>query len=140
MSVKLFENEILNVSIESFISEDNEIYFKARDVAEALGYENTRDAIIRHVWEEDRLNLQSLPTNSERVGLVDALRGIHPQTIFISESGLYQLIFGSELPSARNFKRWVFSEVLPSIRRTGNYSMNPVEKVRSITLEDLSEM
>ena len=106
MSVKLSESWNLGVKLMSIVSDDGNVYFKARDVAEALGYENT--TIIRHVWEEDRLNLQSLPTNSERVGLADALRGIHPQTVFISESGLYQLIFGSELPSARNFKLWVF--------------------------------
>ena len=54
MSVKLFENEILNVSIESFISEDKEIYFKAKDVAESLGYSDPNDAIQKHVWNKNK--------------------------------------------------------------------------------------
>ena len=64
---------------------------------------------------------------------------IQPHILFLTEPGVYQLIFGSKLPSAENFQDWVFSEVLPSLRKTGSYPMNPVEKVKSITLEDFSE-
>ena len=105
MSVKLFESSNLGVSLTSIVCDDGNVYFKVRDVAEFLGYENTRDAIGRHVWEEDRLELRSLPTFDEGGGLAASLQGTQPQTVFITELGLYQLIFGSELESAKNFKR-----------------------------------
>ena len=63
MSVQLFENENLNVSIESFIGEDNKIYFKAKDVAESLGYERSRDAVDRHIWEENKFEWCNISSN-----------------------------------------------------------------------------
>ena len=136
MSVQLFESEILNVSLTSVVCEDGEIYFKAKDIATALGYADSDDAIRRHVRGEDKFEwcvIRSDP--GESPGLAD----MHPKTKFLTESGVYQLIFNSKLPSAKNFKRWVFSEVLPSIRKTGSYTLkDPIEKLSSITLEDLS--
>lgn len=80
-----------------------------KDVAMALGYSNTRDALSRHVDVEDK-------------GVVnhDTPSGIQKMTI-INESGLYSLILSSKLESAKRFKRWVTSEVLPCIRKTGGY-------------------
>ena len=88
------------------------------------------------MWEEDKFEWCVIRTNPrETRGIVD----IHPKTKFFTESGVYQLIFSSKLPSAKCFKQWVFSEVLPSIRRTGSYMMNdPIENLQSITLDDLS--
>ena len=102
----------------------------------ALGYADSDDAIRRHVWEEDKFEWCVIRSNpGESPGLVD----MHPKTKFLTESGAYQLTFSSKLPSTRSFKRWVFSEVLPSIRKTGSYTMNdPIEKLQSITLDDLS--
>lgn len=89
-------------------------YFVGKDVAELLGYKNTRDAIYKHVDDEDK-----------DVAKCDTLGG--KQTLgVINESGLYSLILKSKLPEAKEFKRWVTGEVLPQIRITGGYV--PVEK------------
>ena len=88
---------------------DNEPWFVGKDVAEALGYKNTRQALATNVMDEDK-----------GVHSVDTPSGIQ-QMIIINESGLYALIFGSKLESAKRFKHWVTSEVLPSIRKTGSY-------------------
>lgn len=92
-----------------------EPWFVGKDVAEALGYSNTSKAIITHVADEDKI-IKMLPNsqNGKTVG----------KTYIINESGLYSLILSSKLPSAKEFKHWVTSEVLPSIRKTGGY-VNP---------------
>ena len=92
---------------------NNEIYFVGKDVAKALGYSNTRDALATHVTDEDK----------NTVVISDGKRGNPNQTV-INESGLYALIFGSKLESAKRFKHWVTSEVLPTIRKTGGYQMS----------------
>ena len=105
--LKIFENQefgkIRAVEI------DGEPWLVGKDVAEALGYKNTRQAIATNVDEEDR-----------GVHSVDTPSGVQEMTV-INESGLYSLVLSSKLPTAKKFKRWVTSEVLPSIRRTGGY-------------------
>lgn len=91
---------------------DNEPYFVGKDVAEVLGYAKARNAIAAHVDEEDKKDAPIQGT----------LGGMQEMTV-INESGLYSLILGSKLPSAKRFKRWVTSEVLPSIRKTGQYTI-----------------
>lgn len=90
---------------------DNEPWFVGKDVAMALGYQNASKALADHVEECDKLNNESLSSLGQRGGWL------------INESGLYALIFGSKLESAKRFKHWVTSEVLPSIRKTGGYQM-----------------
>lgn len=90
----------------------DEPYFVGKDVAQVLGYSNPRDAIAKHVDAEDR----------NTVAIRDG-KGNPNQTV-INESGLYSLILGSKLPEAKRFKRWVTSEVLPSLRRNGMYAMD----------------
>lgn len=94
---------------------DGEPWFVGKDVAEALGYNNTSKAIITHVADEDKI-IKMLPNsqNGKTVG----------KTYIINESGLYSLILSSKLPSAKEFKHWVTSEVLPSIRKNGAYIRN----------------
>lgn len=89
---------------------DGEPYFVGKDVATILGYSNLRDAISKHVDDEDK-----------GVAKCDTLGG-RQEILFINESGLYSLIFRSQLPAAKRFKRWVTSEVLPAIRRHGMYA------------------
>lgn len=84
-------------------------YFVGKDVASALGYSNTNDALIRHVDEEDKL--------TSRITMAGQGRDV----VVINESGVYSLIFASHLPTAKEFKHWVTSEVLPSIRKSGMY-------------------
>lgn len=109
-------NDIQIFSNEQFgqvrvITKDGEPWFVGKDIAEVLGYSNSRDALITHVDEEDR----------NTVAISDGKRGNPNQTI-INESGLYSLILGSKLPSAKKFKKWVTSDVLPSIRKHGMYA------------------
>lgn len=93
---------------------DGEPWFNATDITAALGYRNSRDAIAKHVAREDsRIFLKSQIATLEDF----PNRGL----TFINESGLYALIFGSKLESAKQFKRWVTAEVLPAIRKTGGY-------------------
>lgn len=91
---------------------DGEPWFVGKDVAEALGYSNARKAVLVHVDAEDK-----------GVTKWDTLGGTQQMTI-INESGLYSLILSSKLPSAKEFKHWVTSEVLPSIRKNGAYIRN----------------
>ena len=100
---------------------DNEPWFVGKDVAAALGYSNTRDALRVHVDNEDK----------NTVAIYDGNKGNPNQTI-INESGLYALIFGSKLPNAKKFKRWVTSEVLPTIRKTGSYDTPKVPPVKNL--------
>lgn len=96
-----------------------EPWFVGKDVAEVLGYSKPLNALATHVEEDDSL----------KQGLTDSLGRIQ-QTIIINESGLYSLILSSKLPSAKEFKHWITSEVLPSIRRHGAYLTDDmVEKV-----------
>lgn len=93
------------------ITDNDGIYFVGKDVAQALGYSNQRDALARHVDEEDK-------------GVVkrDTPGGVQ-DVVTINESGLYSLVLSSKLPSAKRFKRWVTSEVLPALRRQGGYML-----------------
>lgn len=111
----------MNQSIQTFANEefgsirtimiDNEPWFVAKDVAEALGYEVTRKAVWDHVDPADRNTVPIRNGNTKG----------NPNKVIINESGLYSLILSSKLPSARKFQRWVTSEILPTIRKTGAY-------------------
>jgi prophage antirepressor-like protein len=108
---------------------DGEIYFVGKDVASALGYVHPTKAVTTHVDEEDRIMTETVT--------VQGLR----QTNIINESGLYSLILSSKLESARRFKRWVTSEVLPAIRRNGRYELeqqNRLLESRNALLEEIS--
>ena len=115
---------------------DGECYFVGKDVASALGYKNTKDALMRHVDEDDKRGS----------GITTPL-GIQ-QAIIINESGLYSLILSSKLESAKRFKRWVTSEVLPAIRKNGRYELekqnsqlckqNRVLESRNTLLEEIT--
>ncbi len=95
-----------------------EPWFVGKDVANALGYSNNRKAISDHVGEEDK---------RDGVTIRDSI-GREQNPILINESGMYSLIFGSKLKSAKQFKHWVTSEVLPAIRKTGSYQSVPQGK------------
>lgn len=108
--IKIFNNEefgnIRTVTI------DGEPWFVGKDIATALGYTNPQKAIRDHVYDEDRgMNEMDTPSGRQKL-------------IIINESGMYALIFGSKLESAQKFKRWVTKEVLPTLRRTGSYSIS----------------
>lgn len=105
--IKVFENPEFG-SIRT-VEQNGEPWLVGSDVAKALQYTNPAKAIRDHVYCDDKL--------TERI----VLSGQNREAIFINESGLYSLILSSKLPTAKQFKRWVTSEVLPSIRKTGGY-------------------
>lgn len=111
------------------MEQDGEPWFVGKDVAERLGYANQRDALAKHVDEEDK-----------GVAKCDTPSGEQKMTI-INESGLYSLVLSSKLPNAKKFKRWVTSEVLPAIRKSGSYMMQGMSKeLQSIFLLDQRTM
>ena len=109
-NIQIFKNETFG-EIRTMTNEKGETFFVGKDVAHALGYNNTRDAVAKHVDKDDKTTVAIRDTGS----------AYKSQTVVINESGLYALIFGSKLPSAQAFKHWVTSEVLPQIRKTGGY-------------------
>ena len=107
--IKIFQNQEFG-AIRTISNEQGDVMFCGRDVAAALGYKKPEWAIATHVEADD----------SAKRGVIDSL-GREQQAIFINESGLYALILSSKLDSAKRFKHWVTSEVLPSIRKQGGY-------------------
>ncbi|MBR4044906.1 MAG: phage antirepressor KilAC domain-containing protein [Bacteroidaceae bacterium] len=108
--IQIFQNQEFG-AIRTMSNEQGEALFCAKDVAEALGYSNGRDAVRKHVDGEDKTT----------VAICDTGSNYKSQAVFINESGLYALILSSKLESAKRFKHWVTSEVLPSIRKQGGY-------------------
>ncbi|MGC4429340.1 BRO family protein [Streptococcus suis] len=107
MELQIFKNEQFGEV--QLVELNNEPWFVGKEIAEILGYQNPSKALKDHVDEEDKLNNETLLSLGQRGGWI------------INESGLYSLILKSKLPQAKQFKRWVTSEVLPSIRKHGGY-------------------
>lgn len=99
------------------IIKDDEIWFVGKDIASVLGYSNPPKAIRDHVDEDDKL--------TERI----VLSGQNREVIIINESGLYSLVLSSKLPSAKEFKRWITKEVIPSVRKYGGYIAKPLNQL-----------
>ena len=119
-NIKIFENPEFG-SIRT-VEINNEPWFVGKDVAEALGYANTRDALAKHVDDADKTSVAIRDSGSNYQSMANV----------INESGVYSLIFGSKLPKAKEFKHWVTSEVLPAIRKHGGYlSPEKIEEVLS---------
>ena len=114
---KVFKYEVTELPV---IKYEDEIWFKAVVVATILKYTNQRKAIRDHVDPEDKIKLSELMSKSKR-NKSFRLKGNEGNSLYLSESGLYSLVLRSKLESAKEFKRWVTSQVLPSIRKTGRY-------------------
>ena len=110
-ALRTFNHEMFG-QVRTMTNDRGETFFVGKDVAEALGYKNTADAIIKHVDKEDRSTIAIRDSAYET------------RAVVINESGLYSLILSSKLDQAKSFKRWVTSEVLPLIRQTGTYSLH----------------
>lgn len=112
--IQIFKSDVFG-EVRTLTDEKGETFFVGNDVAKALGYTNLQKAIRDHVDSDDKgVNEMVTPGGTQKA-------------IFINESGLYALILQSKLEQARVFKRWVTSEVLPQIRRTGRYQLQPAE-------------
>lgn len=96
------------------IVENNEIFFRATQLAELLQYKNPHDALRKHVDSDDLAKREIVNTINKRA-----------QVLFVNESGMYSLVLSSKLEQAKKVKRWVTSEVLPAIRKTGKYQLQP---------------
>ena len=144
MIEKVFINRNLGIKFNSYIDKKLRVWFKAKEVAQILGYKNTEHAIKRHVSENHKRTFllsyhpetggqQNKCCPPETGGQQNDNRGgeTPPQQndtrakycIFLDEAGFYELVFKSRLPSARIFREWVFTKVLPSIRKYGYYRM-----------------
>lgn len=118
--LKIFDYEGAEIRT---VIKDGEPWFVGKDVAEILGYADSNKAIAMHIDDEDKLNDKTASSLGQRGGW------------FINESGLYSLILSSKLPKAKEFKRWVTREVLPSIRKTGQYISKPKNAMEILELE-----
>ncbi|CAB4024614.1 toxin Bro [Paramuricea clavata] len=115
---KLFRNQELNVSVRT-VRWGGEVLFYAKDVAESLGYADTKRAVQKLVRKQNKVSVYELRKGDKS----PPFKKCHPQMILLYEPGLYQLICTSRLPIAEDFQDWVFKEILPSIRKTGLYEL-----------------
>ena len=122
-NIKIFTSDIFGEIRTCLVN--NQIMFVGKDVALALGYSNTRDALNKHVDYEDKGTVAIRDTAYET------------RAVVINESGLYSLILSSKLPQAKAFKRWVTSEVLPQIRQTGGYIPTKDAQGRQLSNEEI---
>ena len=111
MIEKSYKNEDLGIELKSFIDKKQNVWFLGKDVAKILGYQDTNQAIRKHVEEEDKYK-----------GAVKTTGGLQ-QSFYVNESGFYSLVLSSKLDTAKKFKRWITLEVLPSIRKYGQYKL-----------------
>ncbi len=130
--IKIFNNEEFGQVRTILIN--NEPWLVGKDVAKALGYEDTVNAIKKHVDEEDKI----VGCQNATPSITDSL-GRSQYPTLINESGLYSLIFGSKLDSAKRFKHWVTSEVLPAIRKSGSYGSHSY-RLKDATLPEVSSL
>ena len=135
MLEKTFKNEELGIEITSYLDNQQNVFFLGKDVATILGYSNTKEALKRHVSEENKM-IRFMQVNCRG-------RETRPQQndnkgkYYTNEPGFYELVFGSKLEFAKTFRQWVFNTVLPSIRKFGYYKLfdNPNNKMFKIENE-----
>ena len=129
MDIKTFKNSMSNCSL-NCVNVKGAIWFKAKEVAVILGYSNTNAAILSNVEDKDKKQMEELSGQS-----TDHLTTNEKITIYINESGLYSLIISSQKPEAKQFKHWVTSEVLTSLREFGTYTLSSIVPQISIMNE-----
>lgn len=133
-NLQIFNNEEFGMIRTLMI--DGVPYFVGKDVAEALGYSNASKAVMAHVEDEDK--------RFEMLTVADSQNGNLPmgqsRTALITESGIYSLIFRSKLPAARRFKKWVTTEVLPSIRKHGMYAIDDILENPDLAIAALTKL
>ena len=132
--IQIFENAEFG-AIRTLTGRDGEPWFVGKDVAVILGHTNTSKAIHDHVDNEDKMVVQLADVQDYNETLYSHMKGT--KVLIINESGLYSLILSSKLPSAKRFKRWVTSEVLPQIRKTGGYVPTYDEEGRAMSDEEI---
>ena len=125
LKTEIASHEIFG-NLRFILHENGEIWWVAKDVCKILGIKNHRDALAKQL-DEDEKGVDIIYTS-----------GGPQETLIVNEPGLYRLIFSSRKPEAKKFKRWVFHDVLPQIRKTGKYEVS--DEVKEIPMEDFLEM
>ena len=128
--LRFFENPDLHIKLNT-LKKGDELYFKAKDVAAALGYLKERNAIREHVSDTYKKKLCELGGPQLRAGANEP-----ENTVYVTEPGLYELIFSSKLPGAVKFRKWVFEDVLPQIRKTGGYELSAANNKLMFKIEN----
>ena len=134
MLEKKFTNKDLGIELTSYIDKQQNVWFHGKDVAEILGYSNTKKAVLNHVESEDKQQIFTRHSRGPKMGPVAPSGSM---CTYINESGFYSLLLSSKLETAKKFKHWITSQVLPSIRKYGFYKMfdNPNNKMFKIENE-----
>ena len=134
MLVKKFKNTDLGIELTSYIDNKQNVWFRGKDVGEILKYSNVRKAICKHVDNEDKKQIFTYHTSVPKMGTVAPSGSM---CTYINESGFYSLVLRSKLETAKKFKHWITSQVLPSIRKYGYFKMfdNPNNKMFKIENE-----
>ena len=141
---KKFLNSELAIELNSYIDNKQNVWFRGNDVAKILGYKNTDDAIRRHVSTENKMShlLNSNCCPGKKPGQVrkSCPRETRGQVqgrwfTFINEPGFYELVFSSKLEFAKKFRQWVFTTVLPSIRKFGYYKLFKIEGKNRVIID-----
>ena len=123
---KVFINRNLGIKFNSYIDQKCRVWFQAKEVATILGYQDTNQAIRKHVSENhERKVILNQPVESTGCSM----------TYFIDEAGFYELVFRSRLPTAKFFREWVFSKVLPSIRKYGYYKFRDTKIKQRVIID-----
>ena len=135
MEIYQFINRIYGTFAVLTDPENSDIWFLGNELAEVLGYSNYSSAILRHTDKSDRKTLNFRDYHETRLSKLWAPGDFRPKTL-INESGMYCMVFGAELPYAKEFKKWVTTEVLPSIRRNGGY----IAGQEFLTVEEQKEL
>lgn len=142
-NLTIFNNDKFG-DMRAYLDDSGEPWFCGNDVAKALGYSNTRDAISKHCKNKGVAKRDVGVVTGKKLDGTDAIQNI--SMIYINESNLYRLVFGSKLESAEQFQDWVTEEVLPTLRKTGSYSIqttpidtivfssDPLERCKALTL------
>ena len=137
--MRIFESDGLKVKVRTTPDKNGEPLFMAKDVALSMDYMDAKRAVLTHVSDGYKVRQGEIGAVTKG-GDSYPFAQIHPNTIFVREPGLYELIFSSHLPIATRFRKWVFEEVLPSIRKIGKYEVtDPIQKVRSIDERGLED-
>ena len=147
MLEKKFTNKDLGIELTSYIDKQQNVWFRGKDVAEILGYSNTKKAVLNHVESEDKQQIFTRHSRGPKMGPAAKSYSRGPKMgpvapsgsmcTYINESGFYSLLLSSKLETAKKFKHWITSQVLPSIRKYGFYKMfdNPNNKMFKIENE-----
>ena len=133
MLEKKYANKDLGIELASYIDKQQNVWFRRKDVAEILGYSNTKKAVLNHVESEDKQQIFTYHTRGPKMGPVAKSYSRGSKTManvpsgsmctYINESGFYSLLLSSKLETAKKFKHWVTSQFLPSIRKYGQYKL-----------------